>query len=114
MCYAKSIGQLMRTAKDTSKEKLFGKLKTWYMDKEDDVSRAAVAYTFQGINRYSPDVMKGFANIAMPIAFLAMHEEKGPEGSNSLQGNIEMKLESRLSFLLDPTRNKPVFGWRVI
>jgi len=85
MCYAKSIGQLMRTAKDTSKEKLFGKLKTWYMDKEDDVSRAAVAYTFQGINRYSPDVMKGFANIAMPIAFLAMHEEKGPEGSNSLQ-----------------------------
>ena len=91
MCYAKSIGQLMRTAKDTSKEKLFGKLKTWYMDKEDDVSRAAVAYTFQGINRYSPDVMKGFANIAMPIAFLAMHEEKGPEGSNSLQENIEIK-----------------------
>lgn len=47
MVYAKSIGQLMRTAKDTSKEKLFSKLKTWYMEKEDDVSKAAVAYTFQ-------------------------------------------------------------------
>jgi len=81
MCYAKSIGQLMRTAKDSSKEKLFAKLKTWYMDKEDEVSRAAVAYTFQGINRCCPDVMKSFASVAMPIAFLAMHEEKTADGS---------------------------------
>lgn len=35
---------------------------------------------FQGINRYSPDVMKSYASVAMPIAFLAMHEEKRVEG----------------------------------
>ena len=34
----------------------------------------------QGISRYSPDVMKNYSRIAMPIAFLAMHEEKGWRG----------------------------------
>ena len=38
----------MRTAKESSKEKLFTKLKTWYMEKEDDMIRASVAYTFKG------------------------------------------------------------------
>merc|ERR1719481_214307 len=37
MAFAKSIGQLMRTAKETSKEKLFAKLKSWYVEKEDEV-----------------------------------------------------------------------------
>jgi len=85
MCYAKSIGQLMRTAKDGSKEKLFTKLKSWYMEKEDGASKAAVAYTFQGINNYSPDVMKNYASVAMPIAFLAMHEEAAVEGTTNLK-----------------------------
>ena len=87
MQYAKSIGQLMRTAKESSKEKLFSKLKTWYMEKEDEMSRASVAYTFKGITTYSPDVMRNYANVAMPIAFLAMHEEKKtPDGAtNTLQ-----------------------------
>ena len=40
----------MRTAKDGSKEKLFTKLKSWYMEKEDGASKAAVAYTFQVIS----------------------------------------------------------------
>ena len=47
MQYAKTIGQLMRTAKESSKEKLFLKLKTWYMEKEDEMTRASVAYTFK-------------------------------------------------------------------
>ena len=37
----------------------------------------------QGISRYSPDVMKNYSRIAMPIAFLAMLEEK--EGTQNLQ-----------------------------
>lgn len=66
----------MRTAKDSSKEKLFNKLRSWYMEKEDEASRAAVAFTFQAVNRHNPDVMKAYASSAMPIAFLAMHQEK--------------------------------------
>ena len=34
--YASAIGHLMKTAKDSSVEKLFTKLRTWYMEKEDD------------------------------------------------------------------------------
>jgi len=81
MNFAGCIGHLMRTAKDSSKEKLFVKLRSWYMEKEDEASRAAVAYTFQAVNRHNPDVMKAHASLAMPIAFLAMHEEKN--GSNN-------------------------------
>ena len=43
--YAGCIGHLVRTAKDSSREKLFTKLRTWYMEKEDEASRAAVAFT---------------------------------------------------------------------
>ena len=49
--FAGCIGHLMRTAKDSSKEKLFSKLRSWYMEKEDEASRAAVAFTFQAVNR---------------------------------------------------------------
>jgi proteasome component ECM29 len=45
--YALSIGHLLKTAKDSSVEKLFAKMKTWYMEKDDDASRLAVALTFQ-------------------------------------------------------------------
>ena len=45
--YALSIGHLLKTAKDSSVEKLFVKMKAWYMDKDDDASRLAVALTFQ-------------------------------------------------------------------
>jgi len=83
--YAGCIGHLMRTAKESSKEKLFNKLRTGYMEKEDDASRAAVAFTFQAVNRHNPDVMKSYASSAMPIAFLAMHEEKNPTNSEVLE-----------------------------
>ena len=82
--FAGCIGHLMRTAKDSSREKLFMKLKTWYMEKENDASRAAVAYTFQAVSRHNPDVMKAFASFAMPIAFLAMHEDKSEENEEIL------------------------------
>jgi len=83
--YAGCIGHLMRTAKDSSKEKLFNKLRSWYMEKEDDASRAAVAFTFQAVNRHNPDVMKAYASSAMPIAFLAMHEEKNDTNTEVLE-----------------------------
>ena len=39
MNFASCIGHLMRTAKDSSREKLFIKLKSWYMEKESEDSR---------------------------------------------------------------------------
>ena len=39
----------------------------------------------QAINNYNPDVMKNYASIAMPVAFLAMHEEAAPEGTANLK-----------------------------
>ena len=83
--FAGCIGHLMRTAKDSSREKLFAKLKTWYMEKDDEASRAAVAFTFQAVSRHNPDVMKAFASFAMPIAFLAMHEEKNESNTEVLE-----------------------------
>ena len=41
--------------------------------------------TFQAVNRHNPDVMKDYASCAMPIAFLAMHEEKNPEREEVLE-----------------------------
>ena len=83
--YAGCIGHLVRTARDTSREKLFTKLKAWYMEREDEASRAAVAFTFQAVSRHNPDVMKSFASFAMPIAFLAMHEEKTETNTEVLE-----------------------------
>jgi len=80
--YASAIGQLLKTAKDKSVEKLFVKLRTWYMDKDDEASRWAVAFTYQAITRHNPDKMKEYASEALPIAFLAMHEETTAEGGN--------------------------------
>ena len=74
--YASAIGHLMRTAKDSSLEKLFSKLRTWYMDRDDEASKWAVAYTFEAVNRHNPDRLKAHAAQALPVAFLAMHEEK--------------------------------------
>jgi hypothetical protein len=37
----------LKTAKDSSVEKLFVKMKSWFMEKDDDASRLAVALTFQ-------------------------------------------------------------------
>ena len=47
LSFATAIGHLMLTAKDSSREKLFGRLAAWYLEREDEASRAAVAFTFQ-------------------------------------------------------------------
>ena len=91
--YAGCIRHLVRTARDSTREKLFAKLKTWYMEKEDEASRAAVAFTYQAVTRHNPDVMKAFAASALPIAFLAMHQEKTAASSEILQVWEEVWLE---------------------
>jgi proteasome component ECM29 len=45
--YAISIGHLLKTAKESSVEKLFAKMKSWFTEKDDDATRMAVALTFQ-------------------------------------------------------------------
>ncbi len=80
--YASAIGHLMKTAKDSSLEKLFAKLRTWYMEKDDDASMWAVAYTYEAVNRHNPDRLKAHAAFALPVAFLAMHEELRADKSN--------------------------------
>lgn len=80
--YASAIGHLMKTAKDSSMEKLFAKLRTWYMEKTDEATRWAVAYTYEAINQQNSDKMKMHAAQALPIVFLAMHEEKRADNEN--------------------------------
>ncbi|XP_068090418.1 proteasome adapter and scaffold protein ECM29 isoform X2 [Hyperolius riggenbachi] len=86
--YAFALGHLVRTARDTSTEKLLQKLSTWYMEKEEPVYRTGCTLTVHAISRYSPDVLKNHAAFVLPLAFLAMHEvtdeEKGEKDDTNL------------------------------
>ena len=107
MNYAGCIGHLVRTAKDSSREKLFAKLKTWYMEKEDEASRAAVAFTYQAVTRHNPDVMKSFAATALPISFLTaatadilqVWEEVWLEGTPGTEAGIRLYLTEMMELL---------------
>uniref|UniRef100_A0A674CB51 Ecm29 proteasome adaptor and scaffold n=1 Tax=Salmo trutta TaxID=8032 RepID=A0A674CB51_SALTR len=68
-----------QTAKDSSVEKLLLKLNTWYLEKEEPVYRSSCALTVHAISHYSPDVLKGHAVVALPLAFLGMHQAPGPD-----------------------------------
>ena len=45
----------------SSLEKLFTKLRTWYMERDDEASKWAVAYTYEAVNRHNPDRLKAHA-----------------------------------------------------
>uniref|UniRef100_I3JQE4 Ecm29 proteasome adaptor and scaffold n=3 Tax=Oreochromis niloticus TaxID=8128 RepID=I3JQE4_ORENI len=77
--YAFALGHLVRTAKDSSVEKLLLKLNTWYLEKEEPVYKSSCALTVHAISHYSPDVLKGHAGVALPLAFLGMHQAPGPD-----------------------------------
>ena len=49
------------------------------MEKDDSASRAAVAYTFQAVNRRNSDRLKAHAEQTMPLVFLALHEDNNDE-----------------------------------
>ncbi|KAM3938188.1 proteasome adapter and scaffold protein ECM29 isoform 2-T2 [Leptodactylus fuscus] len=86
--YAFALGHLVRTARDTSTEKLLQKLSSWYMEKEEPAYRAGCTLTVHAISRYSPDVLKNHSGMVLPLAFLAMHEvsddEKGEKDDSNL------------------------------
>ncbi|KAF3852184.1 hypothetical protein F7725_005539 [Dissostichus mawsoni] len=77
--FAFALGHLVRTAKDTSVEKLLLKLNGWYLEKEEPVYKSSSALTMHAISHYSPDVLKGHAGVALPLAFLGMHQAPGPD-----------------------------------
>lgn len=77
--YAFALGHLVRTAKDASVEKLLLKLNSWYLEKEEPVYKSSCALTMHAISHYSPDVLKGHAGVALPLAFLGMHQAPGPD-----------------------------------
>ncbi|KAM8773100.1 proteasome adapter and scaffold protein ECM29 [Acanthopagrus schlegelii] len=77
--YAFALGHLVRTAKDSSVEKLLLKLNSWYLEKEEPVYKSSCALTVHAISHYSPDVLKGHAGVALPLAFLGMHQAPGPD-----------------------------------
>ncbi|KAI3353260.1 hypothetical protein L3Q82_019800, partial [Scortum barcoo] len=77
--FAFALGHLVRSAKDSSVEKLLLKLNSWYLEKEEPVYKSSCALTVHAISHYSPDVLKGHAGVALPLAFLGMHQAPGPD-----------------------------------
>ncbi|XP_044046136.1 proteasome adapter and scaffold protein ECM29 [Siniperca chuatsi] len=77
--FAFALGHLVRTAKDSSVEKLLLKLNSWYLEKEEPVYKSSCALTVHAISHYSPDVLKSHAGVALPLAFLGMHQAPGPD-----------------------------------
>lgn len=41
--------------------------------------KSSCALTVHAISHYSPDVLKGHAGVALPLAFLGMHQAAGPD-----------------------------------
>uniref|UniRef100_A0A8K9WUR8 Ecm29 proteasome adaptor and scaffold n=1 Tax=Oncorhynchus mykiss TaxID=8022 RepID=A0A8K9WUR8_ONCMY len=75
-----ALGHLVRVSRmGSSVEKLLLKLNTWYLEKEEPVYRSSCALTVHAISHYSPDVLKGHAVVALPLAFLGMHQAPGPD-----------------------------------
>lgn len=87
--YASALGQLVKVAKDSSVEKLIGRLRTWYLEKEEESVRSACGLTLAAISQYNPDVLKRHAALALPLAFFAMHE-KEPENTDKTEKKTSM------------------------
>lgn len=80
---AVAIGHLVRTCKDSSIEKLFIKLKTWYFEREDNSIRSACGFVIQSIGTHNQDILKAHSDVVLPLVFFAMHAEKN-EGKSDL------------------------------
>ncbi|XP_061192483.1 proteasome adapter and scaffold protein ECM29-like [Saccostrea echinata] len=77
--YSSALGQLVKVAKDSSVEKLISRLRTWYLEKEEDSVRSACGLTLAAISQYNPDILKRHAALALPLAFFAMHEKEAED-----------------------------------
>ncbi|KAG8312446.1 hypothetical protein J6590_023052 [Homalodisca vitripennis] len=76
---ANAIGQLVRSAKSSSVDKLLEKLKTNYLEKEDESIRTAVGLTLQAMARHNQDVVKSRSDLVIPLVFFAMHTAKNKD-----------------------------------
>ncbi|XP_076278491.1 proteasome adapter and scaffold protein ECM29 [Lasioglossum baleicum] len=76
-----AIGHIVVSVKESSLDKLFKTLYTWYIEK-DDSTKISVGQTLQAINNYNQDVLKKYSNIVMPLTFFAMHMQKTQENEN--------------------------------
>lgn len=74
--YASALGHLVRIAKDSSVEKLIIRMRSWYLEKEEEAAHQGCGLTLHAISQQSPDTLRRHATLAMPLAFLAMHEKK--------------------------------------
>ncbi|MBN3306147.1 ECM29 protein, partial [Amia calva] len=86
--FAFALGHLVRTAKDSSVEKLLQKLNDWYLEKEEPIYKSSCALTVHAIGHYSPDVLKSHASQALPLAFLGMHEVSDEEKGENADSNL--------------------------
>ncbi|XP_056135583.1 proteasome adapter and scaffold protein ECM29 [Lampris incognitus] len=91
--FAFALGHLVRTAKDSSVEKLLLKLNAWYLEKEEPVYKSSCVLTVHAISHYSPDVLKGHAGVALPLAFLGMHQAPGPNEERGESQNATLWAE---------------------
>ena len=73
--YAQTIGSLVRVAKDSSVSKLFARMKSWYLEKENETLQNTCGLVCKEIARSSPDVMAHHAASILPVAFIAMHQK---------------------------------------
>ncbi|XP_015601340.2 proteasome adapter and scaffold protein ECM29 [Cephus cinctus] len=82
---AVTIGHIVGSAKESSLEKLFNMLNTWYMEREDDSIRLAIGQTLQSINNHNQEILKNYSDIVIPLTFYAMHAEKTPGTENTVE-----------------------------
>uniref|UniRef100_A0A0N7Z9K2 Putative proteasome-associated protein ecm29 n=1 Tax=Rhodnius neglectus TaxID=72488 RepID=A0A0N7Z9K2_9HEMI len=96
--YASCIGQILRTAKDSSVVRLLEKLKALYLEKHEEAGRRAVCHTLQAIVTYSQDCIRDKQDLTLPLVFFAKHLEKVPDGQNNTEfeewGNLWEDLDA--------------------
>ncbi|XP_076224219.1 proteasome adapter and scaffold protein ECM29 isoform X2 [Nomia melanderi] len=76
-----AIGHVVGSAKESSLDKLFKTLNTWYTEKDDSI-KIAIGQTLQATNNYNQEVLKKYSNIVIPLTFFAMHMQKTQENEN--------------------------------
>ncbi|XP_041357221.1 proteasome adapter and scaffold protein ECM29-like [Gigantopelta aegis] len=85
--YASTLGNLAKIAKDSSLEKLITRLKSYYLEKEDEVFHVACGLTLRAMSQHSSDALRRHAALAMPLAFFAMHEKVNKDDKSSETGD---------------------------
>ncbi|EEC14246.1 hypothetical protein IscW_ISCW021447 [Ixodes scapularis] len=72
-CCATAVGNLAKVAKESDVDRLMAKLRSWYMETDDEAVQWACAHTMQSVARHAPDILRAHATAALPLAFFAKH-----------------------------------------